>query len=112
MKLVEGVREGVTVIEVHGRIDGATGKEFGERLLSLMGDGCSALVVDLQNVAYISSAGFHALLLANRAAAEKQGKLVLCGLTSEVKRLFDIGAFTSEFLICPSQAEGIGKLRQ
>jgi len=29
----------------------------------------------------------------------------------EVKRLFDIGSFNEEFLICPSQAEGIGKLR-
>jgi anti-anti-sigma factor len=111
MKLVEAVREGVTVVEVHGRVDGATGKAFGERLLSLIEEGCRALMLDLQNVVYISSAGFHALLQVKRAAAQKRGKLVLCGLTSEVKRLFDIGAFTDEFLICPSQAEAIGKLR-
>jgi hypothetical protein len=30
----------------------------------------------------------------------------------EVKRLFDIGGFTNEFVICPTQADGIGKLRQ
>ena len=34
------------------------------------------------------------------------------GVTGEVRRLFEIGAFTEEFLICPTQADGIGKLRQ
>jgi anti-anti-sigma factor len=69
-------------------------------------------VVDLKNIAYISSAGFRALLIANRAAAGQQGKLALCGVIGEVKRLFDIGGFTDEFVICPTQADGIGKLRQ
>ena len=27
-------------------------------------------------------------------------------------RVLEIGAFTGEFLICPTQAEGIGKLQQ
>jgi hypothetical protein len=33
-------------------------------------------------------------------------------VAGEVRRLFEIGSFTDEFLICPTQAEGIGKLRQ
>ncbi len=52
-----------------------------------------------------------ALLIANRTTLERRGKLALCGVIGEVKRLFDIGNFNEEFLICPSQAEGIGKLR-
>jgi anti-sigma B factor antagonist len=84
---------------------------FGDRLISLLQTGRGSLVVDLKNIAYISSAGFRALLIANRAAAGRDGKLALCGVTGEVRRLFDIGGFTSEFLIFPTQAEGIGKLR-
>jgi anti-anti-sigma factor len=112
MKLVEEVTEDVTVVEAYGRLDSTTAKEFGDRLMSLVQAGRSSLVVDLKNIAYISSAGFRALLIANRATAERQGKLALCGVIGEVKRLFDIGNFTEEFLICPTQAEGIGKLRQ
>jgi hypothetical protein len=37
-------------------------------------------------------------------------KLALCGLTGEVRRLFDIGGFADEFLIFRTQADGIGKL--
>ena len=112
MKLVEAVTDDVTVVEAYGRIDSTTAKEFGDRLIALVQAGRCSLVVDLKNIAYISSAGFRALLIANRATAEKQGKLALCGVIGEVKRLFDIGNFSDEFLICPTQAEGIGKLRQ
>ena len=112
MKLVEVVTEDVTIVEAHGRLDSTTAKEFGDRLIALVQAGRSSIVVDLQNIVYISSAGFRALLIANRATAERQGKLALCGVIGEVKRLFEIGAFTSEFLICSTQADGIGKLRQ
>jgi anti-anti-sigma factor len=112
MKLVEAVAEDVTIVEAYGRIDSTTAREFGDRLVSLVQAGSGSLVVDLKNIAYISSAGFRALLIANRAAVGKQGKLALCGVIGEVKRLFDIGGFTNEFVICPTQADGIGKLRQ
>jgi anti-anti-sigma factor len=112
MKLIEEVTDDVTIVEAYGRLDSTTAKEFGDRLIALVQAGRSSIVVDLQNIVYISSAGFRVLLIANRATAEKQGGLALCGVTGEVKRLFEIGSFTDEFLICPTQADGIGKLRQ
>jgi anti-sigma B factor antagonist len=112
MKLVEAIAEDVTIVEAYGRIDSTTAKEFGDRLVSLVQAGRGSLVVDLKNIAYISSAGFRALLIANRAATGRQGKLALCGVIGEVKRLFDIGGFSNEFTICATQADGVGKLRQ
>lgn len=112
MKMVEATAEDVTVLEAYGRLDSTTAKEFGDRLIALVQAGRNAIVVDLKNIAYISSAGFRVLLIANRATSEKQGRLALCGITGEVRRLFEIGAFLDQFLICPTQAEGIGKLKQ
>jgi anti-anti-sigma regulatory factor len=43
--------------------------------------------------------------------ALRDGKFALCGVTGEVKRLFDIGGFSDEFLIFATQADGIGNLR-
>jgi anti-sigma B factor antagonist len=70
------------------------------------------VLVDLKGIAYISSAGFRALLIANKAAADSTGTLALCGVEGEVARLFEIGAFTDLFLICPTRADGIAKLQQ
>jgi anti-sigma B factor antagonist len=111
MKLVEDVIDHVTVLEAYGRIDSTTAKELGDRLMALVQVGQSATVVDLKNIAYISSAGFRVLLIANRVANEKRGKLALCGVIGEVRRLFEMGEFTQRFLICQTQADGIGQLR-
>ena len=71
MKLVEALSEDVTILEAYGRLDSTTAKEFGDRLTALIESGRGAIVVDLQNVVYISSAGFRALLIANRATTGK-----------------------------------------
>jgi anti-anti-sigma factor len=97
MKLMEEMAEDVTVLEAYGRLDSTTAKEFGDRLIALVEDGRNAIVVDLKNIAYISSAGFRALLIANRATAAKQCKFALCGVIGEVKRLFEIGSLTEMF---------------
>jgi anti-anti-sigma factor len=112
MELIEQVADDVTVLEPFGRLDSTTAKELLDRLVALVEAGRCAIVVDLKNIIYITSAGFHALLAADRATAEKQGKLALCGVVGNVRRLFEIGSFTQQFLICQTQAEGIGKLRE
>jgi anti-sigma B factor antagonist len=64
MELFEHVSDDVTILEAHGRVDGTTAKEFGDRLVALIHAGRRRIVVDLENIAYISSAGFRALILA------------------------------------------------
>jgi anti-sigma B factor antagonist len=110
MEIAEQLAGDITVVEVKGRIDSNTAKAFGERLMGLIKDGRTRLVVDLKQIIYISSAGFRALLLAGKVADETNGTLALCGLSSEVQRLFDLGAFTDLFVIYPSRDEGIAKL--
>ena len=112
MKLIEEITQNVTVLEASGRLDSTTAREFADRLMALVQAGRSAFVVDLKHIAYISSAGFHALLIASRAAAEKHGKVVLCGVIGDVKRLFEISSLTEQFLICQTQADAIAKIRE
>ena len=71
MKLMEQVTDDVTVLEPFGRLDSTTAKELIDRLIALVQAGRSAIVIDLKNIVYITSAGFHALLTANRATSEK-----------------------------------------
>jgi anti-sigma B factor antagonist len=110
MEIAEQHAGEITVVEVKGRIDSNTAKAFGERLTGLIKDGRARLVVDLKQIIYISSAGFRALLLADKLADETKGTLALCGLSVEVQRLFDLGAFTDLFVIYPSRDESIAKL--
>jgi anti-sigma B factor antagonist len=110
MEIAEQQAGSVTIVEIKGRIDSNSAKAFGERLSTLIKAGRARLVVDFKNIIYISSAGFRALLVAGRLAEETNGTLVLCSLSSEMQRLFDLGAFTDLFVIYTSREEGLAEL--
>jgi anti-sigma B factor antagonist len=110
LDIAEEHRGDITIVEIKGRIDSNTAKSFGERLTGLIKAGRMRVVVDLKHLVYISSAGFRALLVAGQLAEESKGTLALCGLSSEVQRLFDLGAFTDLFVIYGSREEGVTKL--
>ena len=99
--------EGVSVVEPRGRIDTVTSRTFSEGLTQLITSGATRVVIDLAHIAYISSAGFRSLLVAAKMIEASQGRLALSGVTGEVRRLFDIAAFTELFVICATQQEGI-----
>jgi anti-sigma B factor antagonist len=109
MEIVEIRREPIVIVEPRGRIDTAGAKPFGDRLVELIHAGSRNMLVDLQHVIYIGSAGFRALLIAGKLAEERSAKLVLCGLSAEIKRLFEIATFTDLFTICASREDGMAK---
>ncbi|MDH4190415.1 MAG: STAS domain-containing protein [Betaproteobacteria bacterium] len=98
-------------IEVRGRIDSSTASDLQERLCALVRGGQAGLIVDLSQVAYLSSAGFRALLVAAKAGEDGGCHLALCGLNGEVRRLFTIGGFDEVFLIQSSREDCALQLR-
>jgi anti-anti-sigma factor len=111
MDVLESRADGVTIMEPRGRMDTIGAKPFGDRVVELIRSGCRQILIDLRHIQYISSAGFRALLIARKQSAETQGKLVLCGLSAELRRLFEIGAFSELFTICATRDEGLAKAK-
>jgi anti-sigma B factor antagonist len=110
MDVIEQMAGDVTIVEPRGRIDSATAKEFGDRLSKLLITGRNQLVIDLHSITYLSSAGFRQLLIAKRSTQEKNGKLAVCGVSGEVKRLFDIGAFGELLPLYPTREAAIASV--
>jgi anti-anti-sigma factor len=102
--------DGVAVVEPKGRIDSVTAKVFGDRVCALVRAGENRVVIDLANVAYMSSAGFRSLLIVSKTVEQTAGQLALCGVMGEIERLFDIGGFNKLFVICPTRAESVAKV--
>lgn len=70
---------GVAVLVLHDTLDGAAAEELNNLLHSLIAAPGSRLVVDLQGVTYVSSAGLGSLLAASRSARRMGSKFFLCG---------------------------------
>jgi anti-anti-sigma factor len=97
----------VTSVTVKGRVDSTTADKLRDHLTSVIQTGSARLVIDLKEVTYISSAGFRTLLITARSVETAKGKLVLCGIGGEVKRLFDIASFTELFTISPNRDDAV-----
>jgi len=87
MDLTHEVSNGLLVIRPKGRIDSDTAADFETRCASLIAKGPAKTIVDFSQVAYISSAGLRALLVAAKQAKSLGGALTLCALNGGVSEL-------------------------
>ncbi len=98
----------VAVIEVKGRVDSATAPQFGEALSTPMSGGFRHLVLDLQQVDYMSSAGLRELVNVYKRANKNAGDLRLVQPSERVQEILEIAGLDTVFQIFPTQMDAIG----
>ena len=100
----------VTVMAVTGRLDAVTAPEFEKKVRGLIDEGNVRLVIDFENLDYISSAGLRGLLVTAKLLKSKEGKVGFAHIKGTVKEVFDISGFYSLFSIDDSVEAAIAKL--
>jgi anti-sigma B factor antagonist len=79
-------------IALEGRLDTTTSPQLeGEMHPDI--DSATEVTFDLENLAYISSAGLRVLLSAQKIM-NKQGKMVVKNVSEEVKEIFEVTGFS------------------
>ena len=84
---------GVVWLGVIGRMDGATAEECREKVMAALEPADRFLVFDAADLSYISSAGLRTILRLVERLNARGGKLVLCGLSPEVREVFRTSGF-------------------
>jgi anti-sigma B factor antagonist len=87
------------VLRVSGRMDASSAPIFEEECKSWLARGTARLIVDLSQLAYISSLGLRSFVVVGQLQQEKGGTLRLCGLTGLVRQVFEITRLSSVFPI-------------
>ncbi|MBQ9227643.1 MAG: STAS domain-containing protein [Eubacterium sp.] len=82
---------------VSGRVDTAAAPEFEKTVLDDL-DGITDLVLDIDGVEYVSSAGLRAFLQIKKTMS-KQGTVKILNMHESVKEIFDMIGFTRLFTI-------------
>jgi anti-sigma B factor antagonist len=106
MEIGEEHAADLTIVDLNGRVDSSSAGALAEKLASLIEARRRQLVVNLDRVDYISSAGFRVLLVASRLAEAAEGKLALCGLSPDLQKLFSLASFTELFEIHATRPPG------
>ena len=87
-------RDGATLIATtEGRIDGTNASQFQRALEDAIDENDRAVIMDLVNLTYISSAGLRAILLTAKSLRGRDATLAVCSLTGPVREVFHISGF-------------------
>ena len=79
-------------LRIDGRIDTKTAPELDEIIKTSL-DGITSLIIDLENVSYISSAGLRVLLIAQKQM-NKQGEMKITHVNNDIMEIFEVTGFS------------------
>lgn len=108
----EDLGGGAHVLALKGELDLSTVGRLGQRLDKLIGDGASAIVVDLIELTFIDSTGLATLLNALRNIHRRQGRLALACTNPTVLRLFEITGTNETFNIFADRGPALERVRE
>jgi anti-sigma B factor antagonist len=83
----------VTVLGFSGNLDTNTAPDAESQINGLMDGGASRILIDFENLNYISSAGLRVLLATAKKMITIDGALKICSLNKTVYEVFDISGF-------------------
>ena len=98
--------QSINVATLAGDIDSNTASTVTEQILPLI-QPQGKIILDMEKVFYMSSAGLRMLLSLYRQAAAQEGKLVLVGLAEEIKDTMSVTGFLTFFQTFETLQEGL-----
>ena len=109
MQVSETVAGDIVVVSVEGRLDSTTSAALGSRLDPHV-SGPTRLLLDLQGVEFISSAGLRVILATLKKLRASGGKLALCGVHRAVQEVLEITGLATLLPTHPTQQAGLKAL--
>jgi anti-anti-sigma factor len=98
--------DSISVLEIEGRIDALTAAEFESRLLHVVENGATKIVLDFAGCDFINSSGLR-ILLVLRKRLIRDGTAAICNLQQHIFTVFEIAGFTGLFPVYTSRDEAI-----
>ena len=97
----------IKVVRIAGNLDTQTSPVTQEQLTQLIQDGATKILVDFEDLNYISSSGLRMLLVAHGRLEGTSGQLRICNPNTMVREVFDTSGFSDIFSVYGSQAEAL-----
>ena len=98
MKIEERAVDGVTILDLHGKMLIGEGDELlREKINSLVENGTEKIVLNLAEVPYVDSAGLGEIVRCYTTVSRKNGELKLLNLTKRIHDLLSITKLLTVF---------------
>jgi anti-anti-sigma factor len=98
------------LLAASGRIDLSNADSFKDALSEALSHAATAVIVDLSQVDYISSAGLRSLMIVSKAGKTQGKSLAIAGLQPLVLEIFTISRFNLVFPLFDTVRAAVEKL--
>ena len=95
------------LVRVGGRIDSSNAPELQEKLAGVVKAGARNLVINLEEVSFLSSAGLRALLSTLQAAKKQGGDARLAAASEPVRRVLELTSLDIHFKSYATDTEAV-----
>ena len=109
MEIIEKEKNGISIFKLSGRLDSNTSPGFEEKIVQAINNGAKEMVVDFQDLDYISSAGLRVILKTTKDLKRVDGKIILYSMQDYVREVFEISGFDTFLPIVPTLDEALKK---
>ncbi len=110
MEIIETQKEDISIFKLNGRLDSNTSPALEKKLVSAIENGTRNMVIDFENLDYISSAGLRIILKTTKDLKRTDGNIVLCAMQDYVKEVFEIAGFDTFLPIFSTVDEALTKV--
>jgi anti-sigma B factor antagonist len=108
LKMTNREVDGVAVVALDGRIVlGEESNALREKVKALMAEGKKKVVLNMDNITFIDSAGLGTLVAAHHSVKMQGASLRLCHLGSKFKEVLQITKLLTVFDVYNSEAEAV-----
>lgn len=109
MEIQSTQQGGAVIVSVLGELDGKSAPQAQQRIVPLVPER-GTIVLDMTQVAYMSSAGLRMMLLLYRHAQNQEAKIALVGLSEEIRDTMSATGFLDFFVVSDTVASGLALL--
>ena len=109
MEIIEEKKNEIVIFSLEGRLDSNTSPALEEKIDAAIDNGSHRMVINFENLEYLSSAGLRVILKTTKSLKRVEGKLVLCSMADYVKEVFEISGFDSFLPIVPTVDDALKK---
>ena len=97
----------VLVVDLSGKLNSSAAGDAGDRIVSIVQGGERSILLNLEKLEYVSSAGLRVIIRGAKLFQANRGELKICNARDSVKDALEISGFYSLLKIYDSEKEAL-----
>lgn len=95
------------VVNIEGRLDTTNYNELETQLAAVLERNGNMILLDISKLEYVSSSGLRILLMYLKKVKALQGRFMLCGMSPEIRKIFEISGFINIFEVYKNREDAL-----